>query len=148
MKTIIKMLFAVILLSGTAFATHAQSSAKHLSQKSGKYLVQTQLTEKKGSYEERKLYRKFLENYVKECPYVSHFNIREVKASSDNHEVVWSYEVNGWKDITLFYNWIKERVEASNDNGMKEAMTPYAPDYAIGGQIQMQKRTKADLAKE
>ncbi|MGH2645601.1 MAG: hypothetical protein ACRDE2_16745, partial [Chitinophagaceae bacterium] len=69
MKTIIKLLFAAFLISGTAFAANAQSSQSEVNQKPGRYEVNTQLVEQKGTYEQRKLYREFLIQYLKNCPY-------------------------------------------------------------------------------
>lgn len=148
MKTIIKMLFAAVLISGTGFTTIAQQSSAQTVERSGKYEVNTQLVEKEGTYDQRKLYREFLVAYMKNCPYISHFDIHEAVGSSDNHDVVWSYEVNGWDDITKFYSWVREHLQSSEDNGLKKAMTPYKPDYAIGGQIKMEKVSKSTLAKD
>ncbi|MGH2643189.1 MAG: hypothetical protein ACRDE2_04520, partial [Chitinophagaceae bacterium] len=85
---------------------------------------------------------------LKNCPYISNFNIHEAMNSQNNHDVVWTYDVNGWNDITKFYSWISDQLTGSKDNGLKTAMTPYAPDYAIGGQIQVGKRSKDALAKD
>jgi hypothetical protein len=141
MKTIIKLLFVAVLTTGITVAANAQ---KH----SGKYEVSTQLKESRGSYDQRKLYREFLSEYMKNCPYISNFSIHEAIGSADNHNIVWKYDVNGWDDITKFYGWISEQIKSKQDNGLMKAMTPYEPDYAIGGQIHLEKRSKASLAKD
>lgn len=148
MKAIIKLLFAALLISGTTFAANAQSLQSQVDQKPGKYQVNTQLVEQKGTYEERKLYREFLTEYMKNCPYITNFSVHEAVGSHNNHDVVWNYDVNDWNDITKFYSWVTSQLKASNNDGLKTAMTPYAPDYAIGGQIQVEKRSKAALAKD
>lgn len=148
MKTIIKMLFAALLIGGTAFAANAQDSQFQVDQKPGKYEVNTQLIEQTGTYDQRKLYREFLTEYMNNCPYISSFSIHEAIGSHNNHEVVWTYDVNGWNDITRFYSWVSDQLKSAKDEGLKKAMTPYAPDYAIGGQIHVEKRSKAALAKD
>jgi len=143
MKPIIFMLLFATLTSGAVFTTQAQSKKD-----SKKYEVKTKLTEKEGTYEQRKLYRQFLTEFMNNCPYISHFSIHEAIGDSDNHAVVWRYDVNGWEDITQFYNWVSKHLEHAKENGLKKALTPYLPDYAIGGQIQMEKKSKASYAKK
>lgn len=140
MKSITTILFAALLVSGSFFAAQAQKA-------SGRLTVSTQLKETNGTYDQRQLYRQFLTNYMQECPYISHFSIYEAPGSSDNHEVVWSYEVNNWQDITEFYAWVNQQLK-SKDDGLKKAMTPYQPDYTIGGQINVQKTKDARLARD
>lgn len=147
MKTIIKYFFAALLIGGTAFAANAQESQSQVSPKPGKYEVTTRLTEKVGTYEQRKLYREFLTEYMKNCPYISNFSVHEMLDAHNNHDVVWTYEVNGWNDITKFYSWIAEHLKDSQKDGLKMSMTPYAPDYAIGGEIHLEKRNSSELAK-
>lgn len=141
MKPIIKMLFVAVLISGFSYTSHAQ-------QTSGRYAVSTQLKEAEGSYDQRKLYRQFLVEYMKNCPYISHFKVSEAVGTSDNHIVNWNYDVNSWDDITKFYSWVNENIKSAKENGLKMALTPYEPLYAIGGQIHMERKTKAELAKE
>jgi hypothetical protein len=137
----IKVIFLVVVLAGACLVTaQAQQTA-------GKYTVQTRLKEKKGSYEERKLYREFLKVSMKDCPCISHFSVHEALGNSDNHDVVWSYQVDNWNDITQFYAWISQQLKSKNSS-LKEAMTPYQPDYTIGGQISMEKTNKAAIARE
>lgn len=148
MKTIIKLLFAAFIITGTGFAATAQQSSTEEVQKPGKYEVTTRLVEKVGTMEQRQLYREFLEEYMENCPYISHFSVQQAVGSNNNHDVVWTYQVNSWSDVTKFYSWVGNQLKSSKEDGLKKAMTPYAPDYAIGGQIQMEKRSKAALAKD
>jgi hypothetical protein len=141
MKTIITSVFAVLFVCGALVAANAQNSSR-------KYQVSTRLKESTGTYQQRQLYRGFLTEYMKECPYISHFSMQEAVGSPDNHDVVWRYEVNSWNDITAFYAWVDNQLKSSENNGLKKAMTPYAPDYAIGGQINVQKKGKQVLAKK
>jgi hypothetical protein len=147
MKTIIKMLFVALLIIGTTFIAHGRSLQAPVDQKPDKYEVTTQLVEEKGTYEQRKLYREFLTEYMKNCPYISNFSIHEEIDSHNDHDVVWTYDINNWDDITKFYSWVTNQLKSSKNDGLKTAMTPYAPDYAIGGRIQVEKRDKAALAK-
>lgn len=134
----IKAIFLVAIIAGVSvIAAQAQQTI-------GKYTVTTQQKEKKGTYEQRKLYREFLEVSMKDCPYISHFSVHEILSDTDNHDVVWSYQVNNWEGITHFYDWINQQLKSSN-SGLKEAMTAYRPDYTIGGQISMEKTDKAAL---
>lgn len=148
MNTIIKFFFAGIVIAGTSYAATAQQSSVPVGQKPGKYEVTTHLVEQRGTLEERRLYREFLKEYMKNCPYISDFNVQQSVGSGNNHDVVWTYDVNSWNDITRFYSWISSQLKSSDDDGLKKAMTPYAPDYAIGGQIQLEKRSKTTLAKD
>ncbi len=141
MKSISKILLVAILLSGFSLMAGAQK-------KSGKLEVKAQLTEVKGTYDQRKLYRDFLTEYMTKCPYISHFSIREAVGSSDNHKVVWSYQVDSWEDITKFYHWVSKQIGAKEENGLAMAMTPYAPDYNIGGRIHVGKTNGAALARK
>jgi hypothetical protein len=141
MKKIIASVFAVLFACGTLLTANAQNT-------SGKYQVTTRLKESTGTYQERELYRGFLTEYMKACPYISHFSVQEAVGSADNHDVVWRYQVNSWNDITAFYAWVNNQLKSSDDNGLKKAMTPYAPVYAIGGQIDVQKKGKQVLAKK
>lgn len=147
MKTIIHFFFATLIIGGTAFAASAQESQSQNNQKPGKYEVTTRLTEKEGTYEQRKLYRGFLTEYMKNCPYISNFSVHEAVDAQNNHDVIWTYDVNGWDDITKFYSWVGEHLKPTEKDGLKMAMSPYAPDYAIGGQIHLEKRNKSELAK-
>jgi|GEM_PF-4546462 len=141
MKKLGKMFAIALLLTAPLILPRAQA------QSVGKLLVTTHLKEASGTYEQRKLYREFLEAYMKKCPYISHFDIMEMPGANDNHQIEWRYEVNNWNGITHFYNWINEQIE-EKDNGIKTALTPYAPHYALGGDIQVTKRTKSELARE
>lgn len=143
MKTIIKVLTIAILFSGFSFMANAQDTQEP----SGKLVVNTQLQESQGTYGQRKVFRTFLKDYMKDCPYISHFSIHEALNSSDNHEVVWTYEVNSWNDITAFYNWVGKQLKSKSNEGFKNAMTPYQPDYAIGGKIHVERRSKSALAR-
>ncbi len=140
MKTISKMFIIAVLITGLSFGANAQAGK-------GKLRVSTQLKEINGSHEQRKLYRTFLISYMKNCPYISNFKMDETAGASDNHEVTWNYDVNSWNDITSFYNWIEEHLKSGKDDGLKKALTPYKPDYALGGKIRVQKRGKSALAK-
>lgn len=141
MKSIISALLVTVLISGFSLTSYAQ-------QPSGKLEVTTQLKETEGTYDQRKLYRKFLVQYMKDCPYVSHFSVEEAVGKSDNHKVQWSYQVNSWSDITKFYGWVTEQLKATKEEGLKMALTPYGPDYALGGQIHVSKRGKTALARD
>lgn len=141
MKTILKSSFAILLLLGTVMVSNGQ---KH----SEKYQVTTLLREAAGTFQERKVYRGFLEEYMKNCPYISNFSIQEPVHSTDNHEVIWTYEVNSWNDITRFYSWIRDQMKSKDQGGLKKAMEPYAPKYQIGGQISMQKTFRPAVAKK
>lgn len=139
MKNICKLLFVAALCIAVSFGTQAQST--------GKLRVSTQLKETNGNYDQRRLYREFLTDYLKKCPYISDFQVQEVPGSADNHLVIWSYDVNNWDQITSFYNWINTHLKKKSD-GLKVALTPFQPDYAIGGVIQVEKKSKSELAKE
>lgn len=141
MKNVTRVLIVAILFSGVSLMAHAQKQ-------SGDLEVKTQLTEAKGTYEQRKLYREFLTAYMKKCPYISHFSIHEAVGSTDNHKVVWRYEVNNWEDITKFYHWVSQHIESKKEGGLVKAMTPYAPTYNIGGKIHVEELNKAALAKK
>ena len=140
MTTFVKILFIATLFSSTAFISRAQ-------QKTEKFTVFTSLKENSGSYDQRKLYREFLTSYMKDCPYISHFNILEESNATDNHNVVWTYEVNSWDDITKFYGWVNQQLK-SKDGGLKKAMTPFSPDYAIGSKIKVEKTNDEAIAGE
>lgn len=142
MKKIAKIFLVALLIGGSALSVSAQQQSK------GKLEVNTRLTESIGSHTQRQLYREFLAEYMKECPYITNFKIHEALGSSDNHDVVWTYDVNSWDDITKFYGWINEKLKSRGDDGLKKAMTPYQPDYAIGGQIKVSERNKGSLAKD
>lgn len=140
MKSIIKVLFAIVLVSGIAIQVSAQRNA-------GELQVNTRLRESEGTYDQRQLYRKFLEEYMKNCPYITNFSVREVVGTSDNHDVEWRYNVNSWDDITKFYSWVAQQLKSPKESGLKMALAPFAPDYAIGGQISVAKRMKSSLAR-
>lgn len=142
MKTIAKFLLAIIITSTSMLAANAQHQSK------GKLEVNTRLTETEGSYTQRKLYREFLAEYMKDCPYISNFSVREAVGASDNHEVVWTYDVNSWDDITRFYSWINGKIKSRTDDGLKKALTPFKPDYALGGRIKVTERGKGALARD
>lgn len=141
MKTILRSSFAMLLAFGTVMVSNGQ---KHLE----KYQVTTQIREAAGSYQERKVYRGFLEEYMKNCPYISKFSIEEQPHSTDNHEVIWKYDVNSWNDITRFYSWIGDQLKLEDESGLKKALEPYAPKYQIGGQIIMEKKLRSVVAKK
>lgn len=138
MRTFLKMVFITAFLSSAAFAIHAQ-------QKSGKLTVYSRLQEKVGTYDQRKLYREFLTDYMKDCPFISHFHIEEALNTTNNHDVIWTYEVNNWDDITQFYGWVNRQLKLK-EGGLKKALTPYQPDYAIGGQIRVEKTSDEALS--
>lgn len=142
MKTIAKIFFVALLTGSSVFAAQAQQSNK------GKLEVTTRLTESKGTLEERQLYREFLVEYMKQCPYISNFSVQPAIGSSDNHNVVWTYNVNSWDDITKFYGWVNEKLKSNTSEGLKKALTPYNPDYAIGGQINVTDRHRDRLARD
>lgn len=146
MKTIKNGLLLAILLLSTSIVAYAQQV--HKTEKNGryKYLVTTQLKETTGTYEQRKLFREFLTQAIETCPYVSNFRVTEQANGADNHSVTWTYEVNGWNDITYFYNWINHEVFSLQNSVLKLALTPYGPNYAIGGEIDMNKKDKSLLA--
>lgn len=141
MKNLSRAIVVAILFSSVSFMASAQK-------KSGKLVVKTQLTEAKGTYDQRKLYREFLTTYMDKCPYISNFSIAEAIGSTDNHKVVWRYDVNSWEDITKFYNWISKNIKEERQGGLVKAMTPYQPDYNIGGKISVHKINEAALAKK
>lgn len=140
MKSITSILFAAILISGIALHANAQKP-------SGGLEVTTRLTETSGSYDQRKLYREFLEQYMKNCPYVTNFSVREAVGTADNHEVEWRYAVDSWEDITKFYSWLSQELKSPKESGIKMALTPYQPNYSLGGRISVAKRTKSSLAR-
>lgn len=141
MKKIMQILMIAFFAGGSVFAANAQQHA------TGKLQVTTQLKESKGSSDQRQLYRQFLEEYMKNCPYISNFKVEEALGSQDDHNVVWSYNVNSWEDITKFYSWINEQLKSNKNDGLKMALTPYQPDYAIGGKINVTEKGKK-LAKD
>ena len=141
MKKIIKMFIIALLVSGSVLAATAQQKS------SGKLQVNTQLKEIEGTSAQRELYRGFLEEYMKNCPFVSNFKVQQAIGTKDDHNVVWSYNVNSWDDITKFYSWITDQLKSKGNDGLKMAMTPYKPDYAIGGKINVTERNKS-LAKD
>jgi hypothetical protein len=143
MKTLKILAWASILFLALGSAVHAQQ----IVQKEGRYQVVTKLSETNGTYDERKLYRSFLTEAMKQCPYVSNFQIVEVSGSSDNHQVEWKYDVDGWEDITRFYNWIDKNLHSTNDSTFIKALTPYRPDYVLGGKITVHKKTKDEMVK-
>lgn len=114
---------------------------------SKKYRVTDQLKETFGSYGDRKLYRTFLIQSIKNCPFVSQFQISEIPGNADNHEVVWTYEVNGWNDITRFYDWIQSHMRDSGDSTLQKALTPYQPYYSLGGLIRVENKNQRGMAK-
>src|SRR5699024_11299491 len=127
MKPIIFMLLFATLTSGAVFTTQAQSK------KDGKkYEVKTKLTEKEGTYEQRKLYRQFLTEFMNNCPYISHFSIHEAIGDSDNHAVVWRYDVYGWEDINQFYNWVSKHLENSTENCLNKSLSHDMSYYDLG----------------
>lgn len=138
MKTFVKISMVLLLLAGTGLSAWAQKA---------KYTVTTKLTEGQGSYDQRKLYREFLADAMHACPYISHFRIVEQTNSQDNHDVVWTYEVSGWDDLTRFYNWVNKRLTSGEDPALKKALTPYAPQYALGGQLTMTRTSPSALAR-
>lgn len=140
MKTTCKMLLVLLLLNGICLFARAQ-------EKHEKLVVTSRLTELKGTYPERQLYRDFLTTYMKNCPYISHFSIHEADGASDNHEVIWHYEVKNWDSITQFYDWISDHLKSGKDNGLKKAMTPYQPEYDIGGKMKVEEISKATAAR-
>jgi hypothetical protein len=127
----------------TGFIVRGQDEGKSQAVRHKKFTVSTQLTENTGTYEQRKLYREFLVEFMKNCPYISDFNIRETPEKSDNRQVEWTYEVNGWKDLTAFYGWVTDQLK-SKDEGLKKALTPYWPDYSIGGKITLKENSARD----
>lgn len=137
MKTISKSFIPAILFLLSGFFAFGQTQHDLPAIQQRKFLVSTQLVESNGTYEQRKLYREFLVEFMKNCPYISDFNICEKSASSDNHQVEWTYQVNGWRGITEFYNWVNDQLQSKN-KGLKIALTPYGHDYAIGGKIMME----------
>lgn len=139
MKTLAKTIIVVVLLIGMTLASQAQQQKREL-------VVTTRLKETNGSYAQRKLYRSFLEGFMKDCPYITHFHVQEAMSASNNHKVVWIYEVNSWGNITQFYNWIHESLKSTKNTGLKKALTPYKPDYEIGGKIQVEEKSKTSLA--
>lgn len=140
MKTGIKTIAVVLLLSVMSLASQGQKKNK------GTMVVTTHLKETNGTYAQRQLYRSFLKDFMKDCPFISHFNVHEAIHSTDNHLVVWTYEVNGWKDITEFYNWINRSLTSDGHSGLIKALTPYKPDYNFGGTIHVEKISRSDLA--
>lgn len=143
MKTLKILALGSILFLALSSTVHAQQTV----QKDGRYQVSTQLNETNGTYDERKLYRSFLTEAMKQCPYISNFQIVEVSGSSDNHQVEWKYDVNGWEDITHFYSWIDKNIRSSKDSTLIKALTPYRPYYVLGGKITVHKKTKDEMAK-
>src|SRR5690625_4756419 len=141
MQSLTKLIILAVLFCSFSTITHAQK-------KSEKLEVRTQLTEKQGDYDQRKLYRKFLTSYMDGCPYISHFSVQEENHSNDNHQVVWYYEVNDWKDITAFYHWLAKRIKSDKKSGLLMAMTPFKPDYDLGEKIQVSPIKKGKLAKQ
>ena len=139
MKSMTKMLMIVLLCCSSFHFTDAQK-------KPGDLVVKTNLTESLGSYDQRKLYRDFLVSYMKDCPYISNFTVVEAAGSDDNHNVVWQYQVDSWQDITKFYDWVAKHVKDKDETGFRKAMTPFQPDYNIGGKIQVKPVDKAMLA--
>lgn len=141
MKSRIKIfLWIALVCAGFSFQAKAQKS-------SGSLEVTTQLKEATGTYDQRKLYRKFMEESMKDCPYVHNFSIRESIGTADNHKVEWHYRVDGWDDITKFYSWLNTKLKSGQENGVRMALTPYAPNYSLGGKISVAKRVKSSLAK-
>lgn len=105
--------------------------------------VVTRLQEVNGNYNERKLYRAFLTEAMKQCPYIDHFHIIEVPGSEANHDVEWIYEVSNWGDITKFYHWMNSTIRASKDSTLIKALTPYRPVYDLGGVIDVHKSAES-----
>lgn len=141
MKKIINMFMVALLVSGSVLAATAQQKT------TGKLQVNTQLRETKGTIAQRQLYREFLEEYMKNCPFISNFKVQQAIGTTDDHNVVWTYNVNSWDDITKFYGWVTEQLKSDKKGGLKMAMTPYKPDYAIGGKIEVTERSRS-LAKD
>ena len=137
----IKFFIIALLFCGTFQMANAQKK------KAGNLVVQTKLTETLGSYDQRKLYRDFLTSYMADCPYISNFSVHEAVGSSDNHKVVWEYQVNSWDDITKFYSWVSQHIKQKDETGLRKAMTPFEPDYNIGGKIQVTPFKESMLAK-
>ncbi len=140
MKTMRHALLALLLLNGICLLAQAQEKHEKLE-------VTSRVTELNGTYGERKLYRDFLTTYMKKCPYISHFSISEAVGAQDNHDVIWHYEVENWDNITKFYDWISDHLKSRDDNGLKKAMTPYRPDYNIGGKMKVEQTSKTIMAK-
>lgn len=138
-----KLFLVAALAVSTAFSASAQQTHSK-----GKLEVSTNLKETVGTSAQRQLYREFLAEYMKQCPYINNFSIHEAIGSTDDHNVVWTYNVNSWDDITKFYGWVSDKLKSTEDDGLKKAMTPYKPDYAIGGQIKVKERGKDTLAKD
>jgi hypothetical protein len=140
MKIITVFMWVVALLSGPVLAANAQKPAGNLE-------VSALVSETTGTYGERKLCRQFLEQYMKDCPYVRDFSVTEMPGSVDNHAVVWHYRVDNWNQITQFYGWLATRLKSSKDEGIKTALSPYGPDYKLGGRISVAKWNRSMLAK-
>lgn len=142
MKTIGKVMaltISAIFLTRSVWAQ--QDDERSISKK--KYEVVTQLKETCGTFNQRKIYRNFLLQAMKECPFISNFHIIQLKDSHDNCYVDWVYNVNKWSDITHFYEWIFSTIHSSKDSILSEALSPYGPNYGIGGAIEMRKLSKA-----
>lgn len=115
------------------------SQTKTIAQQRARLEVVTKLQELNGNYAARKLYRGFLTEAMKRCPYIHNFRIAELPGAGDNQHVEWIYDVNNWDDITSFYNWIKITMQNSTDSSLIKALTPYAPSYDVGGAIDVHK---------
>lgn len=132
MKTIKKMLLIIVFFCG--IYQYVEGQERH-----EKFEVSTQLSELHGKYAQRKVYRTFLTIYMRDCPYISHFSIEEVKDTQDNHKVIWHYEVKKREDITKFYGWLYNFLESSKANGIKRALAAYAPKYDLSDKTKINK---------
>lgn len=140
MKTITMVLWVAVLCTGSVIAANAQKP-------SGNLEVMSSLHETSGTYDERKLCRQFLEQYMKDCPYITDFSIREVPGATDNHVVEWQYRVDSWDQITQFYGWLAEKIKSPKKDAVKMALSPYGPDYSLGGKMWVSRTSRKALAK-
>lgn len=124
-----------ILTCETALVAQQKESASR-----DRLEVTTSLQETNGSYDERKLYRGFLTEAMKHCPYIHHFHIIAYPDASKNNYVQWVYEVNSWDDITKFYSWINTTMHDASDSTLIKALTPYKPSYNVGGAIDVHQK--------
>ncbi|MGH2643785.1 MAG: hypothetical protein ACRDE2_07555, partial [Chitinophagaceae bacterium] len=136
-----------LFIGGITFSASSQSVRPLDNKWHYKFEASTILTEKTGTYDQRLLRRELLTEYMKNCPHIHHFKIME-SGTESNLEVIWTYEVKSWNDITEFYDWIYAQLKTSNDKIFEKLLAPFASDYALGGQIFMRKRMKTALAKE
>lgn len=147
MKTILNLMVVLTLFLACIAGANAQERATNHRGPKNKFTVSARLTEGTGTYSDRTLCRVFLKEAMKACPYITNFHIIELNGSKDNHRVVWIYNVNGWDAITHFYSWINTAIHTTKDSILIEALTPYAPDYALGGAISVNEVNKSQIAK-